>query len=178
MSVILVLIASPGGVSRRPVRSGTSWEVAARRVGTRRLLRLASGDNYGRPLGGSVDAGGPIATVFPDAGGPCYRILPDGVGGGGNRDVHGDVGTTPITGVVAVMVMRRIGSVEPRGRNNVNVAAIESAVTGGRGWHGRHGHACRIVSRGRPPPGGGVAMAVGHGRRKNVSESGKRGSIS
>lgn len=169
LSIILVLVASPGGVSS-PVRSGASWEMAAGGVGTRRLLRLASGDNYGRPLGGGIDARGPIATVFPDAGGPCYRVLPDGVGSGCYGDVHGDVGATPITGVVAVMiVMRRIGSLVPRGRNNVDVAAIKSAVAGGRGRHGRHGHACRIVGGRRPPPGGGVAMAVGHVRRKNVS---------
>lgn len=53
----------------------------------------------------------------------------------------------------------------------MNIAAIKRAVTsgGGGGRHSRHGHACRIVSRRRPPARGGVAMSVGHGRGKNAS---------
>lgn len=145
--------------------------MAAGRMRTRRLLGLASSDDYGRPLGRGIDARSPIATVFSDAGGPRDRILSDGIGGG----CHGDVGTTPITRVVAMIVMRRSGGLVPRGRNNMNIAAIERAVTGGRCRHGRHGHACRIVSRRRPPPRGGVAMAVGHGRGKNASRGGGGG---
>lgn len=134
-----------------------------------RLLVLASGDNNRRPSGSGsrgLDCRAPIATLFPDAGGPGDGILLDGIGGG----CHGYVGTPPITRVVAVMVVvRRSGYFVPRGGNDVDIAAIEGGVTVGRGRHGRHGHACRIVSRGRrPPPGGGVAMTVGHGRQRKV----------
>lgn len=133
--------------------------MARRRMRTRRLFGLTGGDNDGRPLGSGLDNGAPTATVFPDAGGPGDGILPDGIGGGG----HGDVGATPITRIVVaeMAVMRRGGGVVPRSRNDMDIGAIEGAVSAGCSRHGRHRHACRVVSRGRPPPG--MAWAVGHG---------------